>query len=98
MESRPAFNDEHLTSWPLAHGVNPNAECRLDLTQLSVAGYGAPFAMIKLLFDHGGSIQHGQLLHYAVRRNHTDRLEVLGFIINKDAPNNNVMYQDRLDW
>ena len=62
-----------------------------------MAVYEAPFAIIKLLFDHGGSIKHGQLLHYAVRRNHPDRLEVLRFIINKGPPINNVMYQDRLD-
>ena len=57
----------------------------------------APFATIKLLFDHGGSIRHGQLLHYAVRRDHADRLEVLKFIINQGPPINNVMYQERLD-
>lgn len=81
----------------LDHGADPNAECGLDLTPLSVAVSEAPFAIIKLLFDHGGSIRHGQLLHYAVRRNSSDRLEVLQFIIDKGPRINNVMYQNRLD-
>ncbi len=62
-----------------------------------MAVLSASFAMIKLLFDHGRSIKYGQLLHYAVRRNTPDRLEVLEFILNKGPPINNVMYQNRLD-
>ena len=91
------MNDPHLTLWFLTHGADPNAECGLDLTPLSVAVYEAPFAIIKLLFDHGGSIKHGQLLHYAVRRESVDRLQVCQFIIDKGPPISNVMYQDRLD-
>ena len=52
---------------------------------------------MKLLFDHGGSIKHGQLIHYAVRRDAPDRLEVLKYICDKGSPINNVMYQNRLD-
>jgi len=81
----------------LAHGADPNAECEIDFTPLSVAVFEAPFAIIKLLFDHGGSIKDGQLLHYAVRRGHPDCLDVLEFIIDKGPPINNLMYQHRLD-
>ena len=96
--SRLALHDEKLTEWFLSHGADPNAECGsgLDLTPLSVAVSEAPFAVILLLFAHGGSVEHGQLLHYAVRRNSTDRVKVLEYIINKGAPINNVMYQNRL--
>lgn len=97
MEYRLAFNDEKLTRWLLCHGADPNAECVLDLTPLSVAVSEAPFAIIELLFNHGGSIKHGQLLHYAVRRNTSNCLEVLKFILNKGPLINNVMYQNRLD-
>ncbi len=96
-ESRLVLNDAHLTLWFLTHGADPNAECGLDFTPLSVAVYEAPFAIIKLLFDHGGSIKHGQLLHYAVRRDSVDRLQICQFIIDKGPPTNDVMYQDRLD-
>lgn len=91
------MNDTNLTLWFLAHGANPNAECGLDFTPLSVAVFEAPFAIIKLLFDRGGSTKHGQLLHYAVRRNHADRVEVLKFIISKGVSINDLMYQNRLD-
>ena len=97
MQSSLVLNDAKLTSWFLARGADPNAECGLDLTPLSVAVCNAPFEIIQLLFDHGGSIKHGQLLHYAVRRDSIDRLQVLQFIIDKGPPINHVMYQDRLD-
>jgi hypothetical protein len=56
----------------------------------------APFTAIKLLFDHGGSTQHGQLLHYAICRDGADRLEVLDFLRDRGAPINDIMYQNRL--
>ena len=60
-----ALNDQKLTGWFLNQGADPNAECGsgLDLTPLSIAVADAPFAVISLLFDRGGSIEHGQLLH-----------------------------------
>lgn len=94
---RLALDDEHLTRWLLSHGANPNAGCALDLTPLSIAVEHATFDVINLLFENGGSIRYGQLLHYAVRRDAADRLEVLSFILKKAPPINNVMYQDRLD-
>lgn len=56
----------------------------------------ASFSTIKLLFDRGGTIQHGQLLHYAVARDASDCLEVIDFLLDKGAPINDVMYQNRL--
>ena len=87
----------NLTLWFLAHGADPNAECGLDLTPLSVAVAEGPFAIIELLLDPGGSTRYGQLLHYAVRRNQADHLEVIKFIISKGIPINDLMYQNRLD-
>lgn len=47
------------------------------------------------LFDRGGSIEHGQLLHYAVRREHPDYLEVLQLILDKGCPQiNQVMCEN----
>src|SRR5438876_40828 len=82
--------DEELTQWFLSHGADPNAGCGLDFTPLSVAVEKAPFKIIKLLFHYGGSINCGQLLHYAIRRDAPDRLEVLEFILNKGPPINHV--------
>ena len=50
-----------------------------------------------MLFEYGGSIKSGQLLHYAVRRDLPDYLQVLDFILSKDPPINNVMYQEHMD-
>jgi ankyrin repeat protein len=66
----------------------------LDITPLSVAVELASFDTIKLLFDHGGTIKHGQLLHYAARRKASDRLEVIDFLLANGAAINNIMYQN----
>ncbi|KAF7131024.1 hypothetical protein CNMCM5793_003959 [Aspergillus hiratsukae] len=89
-----SFDDERLCKWLLEHGADPNAQCLLDLTPLSVAVQLAPFTIIKLLFEHGGSIKHGQLLHYAVRRDRDDYLYVLAFLLDKGPRVNQVMYDN----
>jgi len=69
----------------------------LDITPLSIAVRDAPFSIIKLLFDHGGSIEHGQLLHFATSRASLDRLEVFEYILNKGASVNAIMFQNCLE-
>lgn len=39
-------------------------------------------------------IEHGQLLHYAIRRDQPDHLEVLQFILDKNPDVNRVMYKN----
>ncbi|KAL2419226.1 hypothetical protein ABEF95_004985 [Exophiala dermatitidis] len=92
-----AVEDADLVAWFLSHGANPNAGCQLDLTPLSYAVQYASFDIIKTLFDHGGSIRTGQLVHYAVRRDHPDSLEVLAYLLKKGACVNDVMYQHHPD-
>ena len=95
---RVAVVDEDLTIWFLSHGADPNAGCVLDVTPLSRPVSRASFSVIKLLFDHGGSIEHGQLLHCAAFRNADDRLEVFAYLFNEGAQINNIMYQNGLDY
>ncbi len=86
-----------MTRWFLARGAKPDAEAGgLDCTALSFAIMRAPFTIIKILFDHGGSTRHGQLLQYAIYREETDCLEVLDFLLDRGAPINDVMYQNRV--
>ncbi|KIX03847.1 uncharacterized protein Z518_07400 [Rhinocladiella mackenziei CBS 650.93] len=92
-----AVQNADLVTWFLSHGANPNAGCQLDLTPLSYAVQYAPFDVIKTLFDYGGSIHRGQLVHYAVRRDQPDTLEVLAYLLNKGASINDVMYQNQMD-
>ncbi|KAK3686654.1 hypothetical protein LTR37_019585 [Vermiconidia calcicola] len=86
-----AAENEDVTNWFLSHGASPNAACHLDLTPLSADVQYAPFSVIKLLFDRGGSVSSGQLLHYAVRRELTDYLDVLVFLLDKRPSINGVM-------
>lgn len=85
-----------MTQWFLAHGADPNRRCYeyTDRTPLSVAFKKAPFAIIQLLLDHGASLQHGQVIHYAALRELDDRLEVLQYLLDCDRPLNDIMYQD----
>ncbi|KAI4147096.1 MAG: hypothetical protein LQ341_001878 [Variospora aurantia] len=90
-----AVNDRKLTTWFLSHGADPNATCGLDVTPLSIAFREAPLDIINLLFDHGGSIEHGQLLHFALKRRHSDRIVVMQLLLDKGAPINTVMFKNR---
>ncbi|EXJ77008.1 hypothetical protein A1O3_10165 [Capronia epimyces CBS 606.96] len=92
-----AVQEPGLVAWFLSHGADPNAGCQLDLTPLSYAVQYAPFDVIRTLFDHGGSIHTGQLVHCAVRRDQPDTLQVLAYLLNKGASINAVMYQNRPD-
>lgn len=84
-----------MTGWFLDHGADPNARSTIDGTPLSIAILRASVHIIEILFDRGGMVSHGQLLHYAARREGADRLEVLDLLLAKQAPGlNNVMYQD----
>lgn len=85
-----------MALWFVDHGADPNAECDFDFTPLSVAMVSASFATIKLLFDRGGSVEHGQLLHYAARRNIPDRIRTIDFLLSKGAPGmNRLLHQHR---
>ncbi|KXG53204.1 uncharacterized protein PGRI_002540 [Penicillium griseofulvum] len=89
-----SFHNQELCEWLLEHGADPNVRCALDITPLSIAVQEAPFDVIKLLFKHKSSIEYGQLLHYAVRRNTPDYLEVLNFILDKHPSINQVMFEN----
>ncbi|KAL9029456.1 MAG: hypothetical protein Q9196_002299 [Gyalolechia fulgens] len=92
-----AIKDTKLTLWFLSHGADPNATCGLDITPLSIAVRDAPFEVIRILFDHGGSIEHGQLLHFAVIRRLPDRIDVIDYLLNKGTPINSLMYENSAD-
>ncbi|KAL8838113.1 MAG: hypothetical protein Q9170_002254 [Blastenia crenularia] len=95
------FEDEVMTQWFLDHGADPNAESKMNVTPISRAVVYASMDIIELLFNHGGphSIDHGQLLHHAVQRDKTDRLQVLEFLFTKGARRDidQLKYHDRPD-
>lgn len=91
------LHDRKLTEWFLSHGADPNAQCYLDITPLSYAVQSAPFDIIELLFENGGSIEKGQLLHHAVNRTKPDCLEVVQMLLDKGSPINSIQYQNHHD-
>ena len=70
----------------------------LDITPLSAAVQFGPLEVINLLFGHGGTTGRGQLLHYAVWRNQSDRLDIVEYVIRKGAPVNRLMYHNQPDY
>lgn len=92
-----AIKDTDLVLWFLSHGANPNATYGLDKTPLSIAVRDASFDVIRILFDHGGSIEYGQLLHFAAIRGLPDRLDVLNYLLNKGAPVNKLMFENDMN-
>lgn len=82
------FHDIEMTRWFLDHGADSNreskgwAECN---TPLGWAVANASLDTIKLLFDRGGSIKHGDpLIHVASRKN-PDRIQVVEYLLAKGA-------------
>lgn len=93
---RYAVDDAALTQWFLSRGADPNAQCLLDITPLSAAVQYAPMSVLKLLFEHGGSIAFGQLLNYAAWRELDDRVDVVMFFSPKALRSTIVCI--RTDW
>lgn len=89
-----ALDNRQLCEWFLSHGADPNAQCRFDETPLSVAVMRAPRDIIELLFQHGGSIEKGQLLHCAVHRHKPDHLDIIRMLLDKGCNINAIRYEN----
>ncbi|KAJ5718859.1 uncharacterized protein N7483_009941 [Penicillium malachiteum] len=92
-----SFHDSDFTQWFLAHGADPNRRSHeyTDCTPLSIAFKEADFAIIQTILDHGASLRHGQIIHYAAMRELDDRLEVLTYLLDRKHDSvNNIMYEN----
>ncbi|XMA20330.1 hypothetical protein WAI453_013121 [Rhynchosporium graminicola] len=87
-------HDRVLTEWFLDNGADPNAMCSWDFTLMSEAMCQASLDTIKLLFERGGNIECGQLLHNAVQRVDPDAIELIGMLLDKGAPINDIQYKN----
>jgi ankyrin repeat protein len=94
MDNRYVLSNRRLCEWFLSHGADPNATCKYDWTPLSKAVGKAQREIIELLFEHGGSIANGQLLHFAVHRNQPDCLDILQLLLDKGCDINAIRYQN----
>jgi len=61
---------------------------------MSVAMFHAPLDVIKLLFQRGGDVNQGQLLHNAVLRDGPDTLELVGLLLDMGAAINQIQYEN----
>lgn len=61
---------------------------------MSEAMYRAPLDTIKRLFERGGDLSHGQLLHNAVLRDGSDTIELVCLLLDMGAPINAIQYQN----
>lgn len=86
-----------MTTWLLDHEADPNRQCVIDLTPLSLAVESAPISVIHLILSRGGNVQKGQLLHHAIERQ-SDTIEVLKLLIEKGAPINATVHEDYPSW
>lgn len=90
------LEDDVCVRWLLDYGADPNARCAVNLTPLSDAVRLAPISIINLLFDHGGDVTKGELLHHAMDRDNDNAtmLQVITLLLDKGAPINRNMYED----
>lgn len=49
------------------------------------------------MFDYDDSIEHEQLLHFAAIQDFSDRIEVVNYLLNKEAFINSVMFENSSD-
>lgn len=91
---RLTLDNRQLCEWFLSHGADPNAQCNYDITPLSHGVTYASREIIELLFQHGGLIEKGQLLHNAVHREKPDCLEIIQMLLNKGCDINAMKYKN----
>ncbi|NJR31395.1 ankyrin repeat domain-containing protein [bacterium] len=57
--------------------------------------HSGTFEVVRMFFQHGGSVEHGQLLHHAVLRDASDCAAMVGYVLDRGALINETMYQNR---
>lgn len=87
---RYAVKDRHLASWLLANGAGPNAGFQYD-TPLSRAALSGSADMVEMLLSHGGDVNRGQVLRWAVER-HECTCEVLAMLLERGASPNEMEF------
>ncbi|CZT44840.1 uncharacterized protein RSE6_05081 [Rhynchosporium secalis] len=68
--------------------------CSWDFTPMFEAMCQASLDTIKLLFERGGNIDSGQLLHNAVQRVAPDAIELIGMLLDEGALINDIQYKN----
>ncbi|KAI4196903.1 MAG: hypothetical protein LQ348_002226 [Seirophora lacunosa] len=98
LQARSVVKDEALVRWFLEHGADPNIPARvLDNTPLSSAASYAPLHIVKLLFEHGGSADKGNLVCHAADRKDPEAIPVLQYLVDRGAPTNEWYHETRPD-
>lgn len=93
-DDRRVLGNRPLCEWFLSHGADPNVQCNYGWTPLTNAVESASRDVIDLLFEHGGSIEYGQLIHAAARRKLPDCLEVIQMLLDKGCDINTIQYHN----
>lgn len=86
-----------MVGWLLHHGADADGASESGDTALSHAVEYAPLSIINMLLDSVEDASHGYLLHRAIHRPQSDRLDVFKLLLEHGAPVNQVMYQDQVD-
>ncbi|KAL9030665.1 MAG: hypothetical protein Q9196_001231 [Gyalolechia fulgens] len=95
---REIIEDEATVRWFLDHGADPNAPAGVfDTTPLSCAVQYAPLSIVKLLFEHGGSVAHGNLVCNAAVRKDSEAIPILQLLVDGRAPTNEWYHESRPD-
>lgn len=74
----------------LDNGAPADAKGVHDTTPTSMAIKYAPMTTVEMLLNRNNSIERGQLLHFAVRREGEDSLEAVELLLNLGFPINRI--------
>ncbi|KAK4561030.1 hypothetical protein LTR86_004985 [Recurvomyces mirabilis] len=85
-----AVKNETLVTWLLQRGADPNAGYKYD-TPLSRAALTGSIDVLNTMLSHGGDVQRGQVLHWAVERQ-SDCCEVVTILLRRGASPNQMEF------
>ncbi|OIW25520.1 ankyrin [Coniochaeta ligniaria NRRL 30616] len=93
-----AVHEPEMALWLLEHaGADLNKATGLDVTPMSFAAEDASPELLRKLLKRGGDVRRGEVLQHALDRRGAaadDIVEVLGLLIDHDAPLNAIMYEN----
>ena len=84
-----------MVEWLIDNGADPNAECYIDYTPLSVAVSESNIPMVSLLLACGGNAKKGQLMHRAACLPAVDA-SLLDMLFEAGAPLDEIEYEHHL--
>ena len=94
------LDDEEIVDWLFQHGASANAGPNNHTHVISLAVAISPIPTVDMLFEHGGCVMEGQLLHNVIERkgDPEERNQILRMLLKKGAPTDELEHSPAWDF